>query len=453
MPYPWNSLSSWSPFKIDALGLVTLLGADEVNSSVGRLAPSYWLEYMPLLASFIFANDRFRSKQAAFTLYNVSSGIVTGNLASWFTRWMQVQDFETSRSLVYWEIAEVPQNKSGGFIVAGIISFVFTGFLIVMTILANDWYGFANAVALAVLTGVRSYLLQANRNAIDRAVEAAKPLRTTFAGAMNEWREKMKTDGDAIQPQQDSKWRPEVVKILVAMPDSRIVTMFIPEHLLRPIFVTDVSPSSRWRYRLVQWVGWVAFSVHIVTLGMAQLAAQLYVVVIMVTSTVLICYGVGCDDSRIYKWWCEKSEGSSPPYPVWAGKRLKATVFEWPHHFEFIRSKDGSWSRRLSTDIIKRKQRSTARQDLYAWLDLSPEEMGSLSDWHLLPHRRDHDDSWWMDFDAKRLLVQENPLKITDLSERINERFENGVKKAADASHYRPPEDIERGRDEDSTST
>lgn len=422
MPYPWGALVSWAPFKIDALGLVTLLGADEVNSSVGRLAPSYWLEYMPLLASFIFANDRFRSKQAAYTLYNVSSGIVTGNLSSWFTRWMQVQDFQTSRSLVYWEIEQVPRNQSGGFIVAGIISLGFNGLLIAMTVLAGDWYGFANAVALAVLIGVRSYLLQTTRNAIDRAVEVAKPLRTTFAGAMDEWRERIKTDSDAVQPQKDMReWRPEVAKILVAMPDSRLVTMFIPEHLLRPIFVTDVTPSSPVLYRLVQWVGWVAFSVHIVTLGMAQLAAQIYVVVVMVTSTVLICYGVGCDDSRIYKWWRGQAEEISPPYAFWAGKRLKATVLEWPPHFEFIRAKDGSWSRRLPTETVKQNQRSTARQDLYAWLDLSSEEMNSLSDWHLLPHRRDHDDSWWMDFDAKRLLVQRDPLDASTLNHSMNQ--------------------------------
>lgn len=314
----------------------------------------------------------------------------------------------------------MPRNQRCGFIVAGIISLVFNGLLIAMTVLAGDWYGFANAVALAVLIGVRSYLLQTNCNAIDRAVEVAKPLRTTFAGAMDEWRERIKTDSDAVQPQKVSReWRPEVVNILVAMPDSRLVTMFIPEHLLRPIFVTDVTPSSLGLYRLVQWMGWAAFSVHIVTLGMAQLAAQIYVVVVMVTSTVLVCYGVGCDDSRVYKWWCGRGGDSPPLYSFWAGKGLKATVLEWPPHFEFIRTKDGSWSRRISPETVKQNQRSTARQDLYAWLDLSS-EVNSLSDWHLLPHRRGHDDSWWMDFEAKRLLVQRDPLDASTLSHTVN---------------------------------
>lgn len=44
---PWSHLKAWQPFRLDALGLVTLLGADEVNNAVGRLVKSRWLEYMP----------------------------------------------------------------------------------------------------------------------------------------------------------------------------------------------------------------------------------------------------------------------------------------------------------------------------------------------------------------------------------------------------------------------
>ncbi|GIK05564.1 hypothetical protein Aspvir_009677 [Aspergillus viridinutans] len=455
MIYPWKVLSSWAPFKIDALGLVTLLGADEVNTSVGRLAPSYWMEFMPLLAGFVFAGDRFRSKQASFTLYNVSSGIVTGNIASWFTRWMQTQDFERSRSLVYWEVQAIPRKSWGNFIVAVIISFAVTGLLIAMTILASDWYGFANATALVFLTAVRSYLLQSHRNAIDREVKAARPLPTTFAGALEEWEKNIKNDRSAPKPEKDSrKWRPELVKVLIDLPDSRLVTMFMPEHLIRPVFVTDTTPSSPWVYRLAQWVGWVAFCVHIVTLGMAQLATQLYVVVIMVLSTVLICYGFGCDDSTLYKWWHQARYGDAPSsYSCWVGTYLRATVSEWPSDFEFVRGKDGAWSRRLASDFLKREQRSTARQDLYAWLDLSPEEMRSMSDWHLLPHRRDHDDSWWTDFAAKRLLVQRNPLDISLLKEQKEHHSRMGERKDEDLDcRFSQCGDMEKGNSNNHSS-
>ncbi|OQE16206.1 hypothetical protein PENSTE_c025G08478 [Penicillium steckii] len=117
---------------------------------------------------------------------------------------------------------------------------------------------------------------------------------------------------------------------------------------------------------------------------MAQLAAQIYVVVVIVTSTASL-------------------------------------VTESAVTIQGL--KDRNWPGRLSTETVKRDHRSTALQDTYSWLDPSTEELKSLSDWHLIPHRRDHDDSWWMDFDAKRALVQLNPLDISILGHVTNQSF------------------------------
>ncbi|KAF3484332.1 uncharacterized protein GIQ15_03656 [Arthroderma uncinatum] len=419
MFYPWKALSRWTPFEIDALGLLTLLGANEVDISVGRLARSYWLEYMPLLAGFVFTGDRFRAKQSAFTLYNISSGIVTGNLTAWFTRWMQAQEFHVSRSLVYWEIKEAPPAQWSYVLVPALISATLTGFLLVMTLLSGDWYGYANTIAIILLIVVRSYTIHENRNAINRAVATAKPLPTTFTGALGEWDERIRKDPKALRPQQGSRqWRPEVVKILVVMPDSRAVTMFIPEHLLRGVFVTETPVRSPGVYRLAQWTGWVAFTVHVVTLGMAQLATQLYVVTVTVIPTVLICYGFGCDDSRLYKGWCWLWGEYAGPYIYDAGPQLRATVFEWPEDVEFTKDCKGVWRRRDPLPISADK-RTTARQDLYAWLNLSDEEQRSLWDWHLLPHTRGHDKSWWNTFNEKKRLIRERPPDIYALKARI----------------------------------
>ncbi|KAL2808787.1 hypothetical protein BJX63DRAFT_19998 [Aspergillus granulosus] len=419
MQYPWHALATWAPFAIDALGLITLLGAEEVNAAVGRLAPSLWLEYMPLLAGFVFAADRHRAKQATFTLYNVSSGIVTGNLAGWFTRWMQAQEFEAARSVVYWEVEPTAQTRWKYQLVSTAVSVTCMGLLLVLTVLSGDWYGFTNAVAIVVLISTRAYLVQMAREAIDTAVAAARPLPATFSGALNLWQARAQVDPAAAgaRPQRDGqKWRPEHAKIIVVMPNSQAVTMFIPEHLLRPIFVTDTTPGSPALYRLVRWAGWVAFTVHVVTLGMAMLATQLYIIAIMVASTVLTCYGWGCDDSRLAKWWRAWRQGEetpAQPYLYRAGLHLTATVFEWPQDMEFARdSMSGAISRRYLSKPIPPSQRSKARMDLYAWLNLSVEEEKSLWDWHLLPHPREHDDSWWRDFREKQALVRDDPWDI-----------------------------------------
>jgi hypothetical protein len=451
MVYPWQVLSSWMPFHIDALGLVTLLGAEEVDASLGRLAPSRWLECMPLLAGFVFASDQFRSKQPSFLLYNISSGIVTSDLASWFTRWMKAQEFEITRSLAYWEMAKEPRRWWPYYLFSGVISFFLTGFLVALAVLSDDWYGFANAVAIIVLTAVRSFLLQANRSAIDRAVQSATPLRGTFRHAAQEWEEKHKNDCNALQPREDTKldagkWKPEQAKFLVIMPDSRVVTMFIPEQLLISVFVRNPTLHTHWLYHLIRWTGWVAFAVHVVAIGMSQLPTQIYVVAIMVIPTVLVCFGFGCDDSKLYKWWQRLSDkDSSHSYVFWIGSYLKATVFEWPKDVEFERDHQGKFQRIQSSATISREQRSTKRQDLYAWLNLTPEEEASLSTWQLLPHPRNHDRTWREDFEEKKHLIQRDPPDIPKIKGMILdglERKRGGTKTYALVSL--PKDDVER---------
>jgi hypothetical protein len=57
--------------------------------------------------------------------------------------------------------------------------------------------------------------------------------------------------------------------------------------------------------------------------------------------------------------------------------------------------------------------------DLYAWLNLSEEEERSMWDWHLLPHKRGHDDSWWDTFREKQRLIKEQPPDILAAKQRI----------------------------------
>lgn len=332
---------------------------------------------------------------------------------------MQVQGFHVSRSVVYWEVTKAVRTQWLCFLIPAFISAILTGFLLVLTILSEDWYGCANAIAIIVLNLVRSYMIQESRNAISKVVAAAKPLPMTFPNALVEWNEKRRRDPNLPQPQPDSRpWRPAVVKILVIMPDSRAVTMFIPEHLLRGIFVTETPLQSPNVYRLARWIGWVAFTVHVVTLGMAQLATQLYVIMITVVPTVLSCYGFGCDDSQLYKQWRWLVEGHVRPYIYNAGTNLRATIFEWPEDVEFARDNKGVLHR-CDPLPIPADKRSTTRHDLYAWLNLSDEEQKSLWDWHLLPHKRGHDESWWNNFNEKKLLIRERPPNIYALKVRI----------------------------------
>src|SRR2546429_287426 len=103
---PLHGLGIWAPFKIDALGLVTLLGQEQVNGKLGRLVREGYLDFMPLLGAAVVAGDLFRDRQAGFNLYNVTSGITTPETAGWFTRWLKAQGFDTDKRDVVWEIQD-----------------------------------------------------------------------------------------------------------------------------------------------------------------------------------------------------------------------------------------------------------------------------------------------------------------------------------------------------------
>lgn len=109
---PLHYLKDWGPFHIDALGIVTLLGADEVNNHVGKLVRNSFLEYLPLLGSYIIANDAFAEKQPGFQLYNFDDFIYTPDLAGWFTRWLMAQELRTSCSFVEWNINPTPPSHA-----------------------------------------------------------------------------------------------------------------------------------------------------------------------------------------------------------------------------------------------------------------------------------------------------------------------------------------------------
>lgn len=54
---PLRSLMYWSPFRLDALGLVTLIGAEEVNQAIGRLVDSKYTTFLPLLGQYLISGN------------------------------------------------------------------------------------------------------------------------------------------------------------------------------------------------------------------------------------------------------------------------------------------------------------------------------------------------------------------------------------------------------------
>jgi hypothetical protein len=446
--FPWTSLLKWQPFQIDALGLITLLGAEEVNASVGRMVRSTWLEYLPLLGAYVIANERFREKEAGYNIYNISQGIHTTDLASWFSRWIKAQDFEQTRSFVRWTVEKRPDqvaHKAAGLS----LSLISIGFLIAMTILSYDWYGFANAMSMAASVMVRHFMVESLRKGIDGKVLSLGK----FDGSGNNHRQSV-----TIPPTIEQGWTGKCPsKIVVITADAKAVTMIIPHELLKPPspFIARIEPGHRFLYGVMRWTGWIAFAVQVIAIGMADLATQLITVFLLVVPTVLHVSRLGCDDSQWRKNLArgytkctsimsptkhgseglphtpgpdvEKAKPLQPPtandtqhlqdrqfvwkYNCWIGDYLKAEVYEWPpNHSYTVTSTPETSGEAQSLKVTSLKHNDThiqKRQHLYAWLQLDADETVSMDKWDLFPHLRGADKSWLDQYNAGREFIAE----------------------------------------------
>ncbi|OQV09369.1 hypothetical protein CLAIMM_13499 [Cladophialophora immunda] len=461
---PWKVLLKWAPFHIDALGLVTLLGAEEVNAAVGRLVSSAYLEYLPLLGAYVIAGNRFTEKAAGFNLYNISQGIHTTDLAAWLTRWMLSQEFANTCNFVEWTVT-APKSRKNEISVSLIISFVLNGFLVAGTILSKDWYGFANAMAMIVSIIVRAYIIGQQRIAfdsmIDKAVNKSKSAkgannkgpstqdeddkkpdvrnRTTASAphgarsvgsdsssATNRQKQAISNASPTRPKPEDSDkdvWTGTTTKVLIIQSDSKAVTFWMPNELLVEVFIRGPEIQNPKTYLLMRSIGWLAFAVHIVAIGMADLASQMYTVVLMVLPTLLLIAKVGCDDSEWlsnFEVWVRRklrgedrkpdqdAEKSEKPREFrtlrqcWIGSRLKAEICEWPESYEFHQVGEGDDKKWVSGERTEGQERSKKRQDLYAWLGLTTDEEESMDKWDLFPHIRKGDNEWWQTYKLKK---------------------------------------------------
>ncbi|RHZ57683.1 uncharacterized protein CDV56_106548 [Aspergillus thermomutatus] len=424
--YPWHQrLNTWAEgtgLRIDALGLVTLLGAEEMDRITGRLVPSHYLDYLPLLGAFVVAGNRFTSKQFGFTLYNISAGIVTTELAGWFSRWLRTQDLRQARSVITWEVVEQPRPSRWKTVLVGVllVAVPVHGLLIALTVLTADWWGFANVMAMVVSVVVRCFLVAQNRAGIDANVRRAQQEARDYKGKYDETRMNRGKDKHMAMPV-EPKDPSAIAKVIVVTDDSKAVTIAAPAHLIQLLFTTTPRVPNHGIYQATRFLGWVAFGVHVVAIGMSALYTQICTVVVMVTATILTAHKFGCDDShmgrRIWKAFTsrkrnddddEKEDGS---YTCWVGSRLKATVSSYPDWYsewnedqgdpklpqvvQVVEEKGGGRRARAVLDLErarpspKKKKVVERRQDLYAWLGLTEEEETHMTAWGLMPRNRE----------------------------------------------------------------
>lgn len=263
---PLKYLVSWSPFRLDALGLLTMLGGPEMSRAIGHLGFHRFTEFLPTFGAYTVPSNDFVQPLSGFTLYNITDSISSTTFAGWFSRWLLAQNASENTTVFTWEVKQLPAKRQRVFVLAATIGFLANCTTTLLSCLVGDWYGFASAFSINVSIFVRWYLVTQNRQAIDR-------------GAVEETAEKSS----------------ERVKTLCVLADNKIVTVFAPRNVVVNCFLTTPRPLHPRIYSVVRGLGWLSFAVFVVSIGQAALFFQLVIVVLTLIATLVTVSGIGND--------------------------------------------------------------------------------------------------------------------------------------------------------------
>ncbi|RDW91629.1 hypothetical protein BP5796_02794 [Coleophoma crateriformis] len=304
---------------MDALGIVTLIGADEMNLVVGRLARSPYTKYLPLLGAYTVAGNSITKPLPGFAAYNITDRIMATDVTGWFGRWLMKQDLSSTSTWINISVSKKrTERHARAEFASALIGLLTMGPPLTLAVLIYDWWGLANYVSMIVSVLVRLIVVEENWKALDTAA-----------------------DGAIVKTAQP-------VKTFWTLPDGNAVTIIAPRGVIMDCLLTTPRPPNLHLYNAARGLGWAAFAVHCVSLGMATLVSQILTVVLLLGSTILVARKFLDDDLHV-------------------GRRL-----------QFQR-----------TDFPGKEFRSAA----LARLNLTSDEERSMVAWNLFPHLSN--ELWW----------------------------------------------------------
>lgn len=268
MDAPLRSLHSWSPFRLDALGLLTMLGAEEMSREIGSLSTNTLVSWLSLLGGNVIPSNAFVDALHGFTLYNISDAIQSTSLAGWFSRWLLAQRTSQNTSLFIWSVRFQPRSYG---LRAPAIGIAVNACITALPLLSGDFYGLAAALSMDLSVFVRAYLVAQNRSAIDRAAADT------------------------------SVHSNELVRTIILLANGKATTVLAPRNVVVNCFLSPPKPVHPIHYGIARAIGWLAFAGFVVTIGQASLVVQMTIVVVTVLATVLTALRIGTEDNGVGK--------------------------------------------------------------------------------------------------------------------------------------------------------
>lgn len=268
MPAVLPNVKAWRPFDLDAVGLLTLLGVNTLQKSLGRLVQHPWAESFPLLAGHAIPDNLIFEPISGFNLYNITDGIHVFGVNAWFARWLLSQELTKCATVFNIEVGKFRKRKNARDLVNDASGFIVHGFLIAFSVLLLDWYAMATSIALTISTTTRVVVLRLCRDTLNQQTKLAEQ-------------------------------RDVPVKVFVSLPTGETVTIYTTSGIVIHCLIAETIPSNHSLHQAMRITGWIAFGIFIITLGMACLAMQMIITVLMLASTFIMIKKWGCDDNIV----------------------------------------------------------------------------------------------------------------------------------------------------------
>ncbi|KAF3004581.1 hypothetical protein E8E14_005667 [Neopestalotiopsis sp. 37M] len=263
-------LRDWQPFRLDALGLITLLGADEVAKATGSLTQNILTDYLPLLGAYKIASNQIAQVEPGFALYNITDGVWITEVQAWFTRWLWM-NVDSYYVALKWTHSTQPRKSCPHHALSLLIGMVINVGLIAFTTLQDDWYGVANTTAMFVSVLVRAYVRTMMLSRVDKSFSKGEKI---------------------IQDQSDD---PALAKIIIVFPDGKLA-IFRCQRSYLGVMIDGKKPVYSLGHvmlSIARSFGWLAFAVQIVAIGQASLSTQVITAIVMVLASLLTVFHVG----------------------------------------------------------------------------------------------------------------------------------------------------------------
>ena len=153
MDAPLKHLNSWSPFRLDALGLLTMLDANEISREIGSLFANSLISHISLLSGNIVPS---KDPLHEYTLYNITDAIQSISLIGWFSRWLLAQHPSQNTSLFIWIKRSHLRHHGHRALAIGVLV---NTCAVALTLLVGDYYGLASTLCMVAGIIVRAYLV------------------------------------------------------------------------------------------------------------------------------------------------------------------------------------------------------------------------------------------------------------------------------------------------------